>query len=135
MSNVDSDIVISPDDQILYYLEMNKSMRIDQVYQINLKTRNKKSLFKENNVCFNLGLSVTDNRQHILLHDYSWESSHTYEIKKEKCELLFKKEKELNYSMHKYNDTWIILYKKNNVSNQESKTDFTEVNFEDLGKE
>lgn len=124
LSNVDSDIVISPDDQILYYLEMNKSMRIDQVFQINLETRNKKCLFKENDVCFNLGLSVTDNRQHVLLLNYSWESSHTYEIKDEKCELLFKKEKDLNYGIHKYNDTWIILYKKNNVSKVISTKDF-----------
>lgn len=116
LTNVDQDIETSQDDKFIYYLEMNKTMRIDKLFQIDLQTRNKKCLFNEKDICYNLGLSKTSNRQHVLLHNYSWESSHTYEIKNENCSLLFKKERDLNYSIYKYNDTWFILYKKNNIS-------------------
>ena len=124
ISDVEGDIQISKDDKCIYYLKMNKSMRPYKLFCYNFEKNNHKCMFKEDDDTFSLSLSGTTDRNHVLLTSFSWESSYTHNIENDGCKLLYKKEKDLYYSVDSYNDTWYIMYTKNNTSKIISTTDF-----------
>jgi oligopeptidase B len=128
LHNVEGEFVISPDSTCIYYLEMNNSMRANKVYCYNIHNKKKKCIFSENNESFSLTISLSNNRNHILVSSLSWESSHVYQIVNNHCKLLYKKEKDLNYNVLNYLDEWYIIYIKNNVSKIISTKDFKNYN-------
>ena len=124
ISDVEGDIQISKDDKCIYYLKMNKSMRPYKLFCYDFEKNNHKCMFTEDDETFSLSLSGTTDRNHVLLTSFSWESSYTHNIENDGCKLLYKKEKDLYYSVDSYNDTWYIMYTKNNTSKIISTTDF-----------
>ena len=116
LSNVEGDIQLSVDDKYLYYLNMNKSMRPNRLFRYDLEKKIHKNIYTENDETFSLSLSKSTDRNHILLTSFSWESSHVFHIIDDSYKLLYKKEKDLFYSVDTFNDTWYIMYTKNNDS-------------------
>lgn len=124
ISDVEGDIQLSRDDKQIYYLKMNKSMRAYKLFCYNIEKKKHTCIFTENDETFSLNISSTTDRNHILLLSFSWESSHVFNVENNKCTLLYKKEKDLYYSVDTYANTWYIMYVKNDVSKILSTTDF-----------
>ena len=116
ISDVDGDVKISPDCNYIYYLKMNPSMRAHKLFSYDLQTKIHDCLFTEKDDSFSLGLEQSMDRNYIKLYCVSWESTHTYIILNNQCKLLYKKEKDLFYSLIPYLDTWYIIYTKNDTS-------------------
>ena len=116
ISDVDGDVKISPDCNYMYYLKMNPSMRAHKLFSYDLQTKIHDCLFTEKDDSFSLGLEQSMDRNYIKLYYVSWESTHTYIILNNQCKLLYKKEKDLFYSLIPYLDTWYIIYTKNDTS-------------------
>ena len=116
ISDVDGDVKISPDCNYMYYLKMNPSMRAHKLFSYDLQTKIHDCLFTEKDDSFSLGLEQSMDRNYIKLYCVSWESTHTYIILNNQCKLLYKKEKDLFYSLIPYLDTWYIIYTKNDTS-------------------
>ena len=99
ISDVDGDVKISPDCNYMYYLKMNPSMRAHKLFSYDLQTKIHDCLFTEKDDSFSLGLEQSMDRNYIKLYCVSWESTHTYIILNNQCKLLYKKEKDLFYSL------------------------------------
>jgi len=116
ISDVDGNFSLSYDGKSIYYIKMNDSMRPYKLYSYCLETNKHNEIFTEKDETFSLAVSMTSNRNHVLLSSFSWESSHCYLIEKDKLTLLHKKEKDLNYFVENYMNIWYIFYTKDDVS-------------------
>ncbi len=116
IDSVDGNTVISPNNNEIYYLKMNKSMRPYQLYSYNVQTKKHSLIYTEKDHSFSLSVHLTNTRSHVLLHCESWNSSHTYMIQNNTCTLLYKKEKDLYYSVLCYQDYWYFMILKKNIS-------------------